>query len=66
MSDYKKKLQNELDNMRKQVEDESIPLYKRNQLVFKIWKLKNKLHPIIIWNSKEKGNYRKKVNNGTK
>lgn len=66
MFDYKKKLQDKLDNMRKQVEDENIPLYKREQLVSKIWKLKNKLNPRIIWNSSEKGTYRKKANNGTK
>lgn len=66
MYDYKKKLQDKLDNMRKQIEDDSIPLYKRNQLVYKVWKLRNKLHPKKFWDSKEKGIYRKKVNNGTK
>lgn len=59
---YKERNQEKLDNMRKQIEDESVPLYKREQLVSKVWFLKNKLHPRIFWNSSDLGTYRKPIN----
>lgn len=57
---FRERMQDKLDKMRKQVEDESIPLYKREQLVFKIRELKGKLHPKTFWDSSKKGTYRKR------
>ncbi len=57
----KEHLQEKLDNMRRDVEDKSLPLYKREQLVYKVYTLKSKLHPRKFWNSSSLGTYRKKM-----
>lgn len=60
-NNYREKMKKKLDDMRAYVEDETNPLYKREQMVFKAHELKRKLYPRKWWNSSENGTYRKRI-----
>lgn len=62
--DYYKKLENQrqakFDKMKEEAESLPEGHYKKKQLATKMLELAKKMKPKMIWNSKEKGTYRKK------